>query len=347
MNRKVYFFLISVVALILLITIGKLAYPNATSIVLNIAWFFFLSVVVVFFTMGVLVILGMKKNVVSLLDVFLEGSFSILDFFNFLKEVWKLFISHLKELILLISPIFLYILALSAYLLLLYLYKLVGKYYDITLLSVLLTVLMVGSVGLFNLPSLNQVVKTDFKSTLGRKMKTAFADALEVVIFIFFLTMDRTNLFFVPQDLNIPLNSSVLGFDLMVPAFHLQKITLSLIMAPVLIEIIRNLLRLAIVARIRYAECLKENVWTEQQKYQKIKESIRWSFNQSKDDLIKFITFTTVLLLVFLLFPRLKLLTVAIASITTLFLDVVFPIRLTVTKGNDLISRIITKIFKL
>jgi hypothetical protein len=297
--------------------------------------------------MGVLVIFGMKKKVGSLLDVFLEGSFSILDFFNFLKEVWKLFISHLKELILLISPIFSYILALSAYLLLLYLYKLVGKYYDVTLLSVLLTVFMVGLVGMFNLPSLNPIEKTDFRSILGRKMKTAFADALEVVIFMFFLTMDRTNLFFVPQNLNVPLRASVLGFDLMTPSFHLQKITINIIMAAVLIEIIRNLLRLAVVARRKYTELLSQDVWTEQQKYQKVKEAIRWSFAQGKDDLIKFITFTTVLFIVFLIFPRLKLLTVAIASLTTLFLDGVFPIRLTVTKGNDLISRIITRVFKL
>jgi hypothetical protein len=66
-----------------------------------------------------------------------------------------------------------------------------------------------------------------------------------------------------------------------------------------------------------------------------------------KDDVVKFITFSTALFAVFLLFPRLKLFTLALASITGLLLDLVIQERLTALESNDLISRILAKVFKL
>ena len=78
-----------------------------------------------------------------------------------------------------------------------------------------------------------------------------------------------------------------------------------------------------------------------------IKEAIRQSFNESKNDLIKFVTFNTVLFAVFLLFPRLKILTLAVASATNLILDIAIMSRLTASKGQDLISRSLAKLFKL
>lgn len=77
------------------------------------------------------------------------------------------------------------------------------------------------------------------------------------------------------------------------------------------------------------------------------KDSIRKGFSESKDDLIKFIAFTTVLFALFMFFPRLKLLSVVIASITALCMDMIIPARLSQAKGEDLFSRLVTKIFKL
>jgi hypothetical protein len=46
-------------------------------------------------------------------------------------------------------------------------------------------------------------------------------------------------------------------------------------------------------------------------------------------------------------FPRLKLLTLVVASMASVLLDVIIISRLTAKKGNDLVSRILTKLFKL
>ncbi len=78
-----------------------------------------------------------------------------------------------------------------------------------------------------------------------------------------------------------------------------------------------------------------------------IKTAIRNSFGDTKDDIVKFITFTTALISVFLFFPRLKLFAMVVASITALLLDFVVPGRLIMKQGNDLISRILNKAFRL
>jgi hypothetical protein len=78
-----------------------------------------------------------------------------------------------------------------------------------------------------------------------------------------------------------------------------------------------------------------------------IKNSIRKSFGDAKDDLTKFITMNTVLFAVFLFFPRLKLFTLTIASISNLIMDLTIRSRLVSKKSTDLISRTLAWIFKL
>jgi len=47
------------------------------------------------------------------------------------------------------------------------------------------------------------------------------------------------------------------------------------------------------------------------------------------------------------MFPRLKLLTLAVASVTALAIDIIYPKRLAITKKEDLVSRLLAKAFKL
>jgi hypothetical protein len=350
-NKKYLTFFTVLIVAAALIFVGQMAYPNATRIVLNTLWFMLLSVVIVFVSMGILVLFGLKKEVSKILDMILEGSFSVLDFVSSIRELFSTIVSRIQELVLQVAPVLSYAFAFSVYLMVLYLYKLVGTYYDVTAMTIFLTVTLITFIGIFNLPKKVDIQQIGWKYKLGAKLKSSFSDGIEVVLFIFFLTMDSTELFFVPTELNVPLSAELGSYDLMVRGFHLDmtRVTLSLIIIAITIEILRQVLRLISVARGYYTQMLRVSPWSEQpelDKYQKIKVAIRYSFNNAKDDLLKFITYTTFLILVFLLFPRLKLLSLAVASVTGLLLDLVFPQRLLPAKGNDLISKFLAIVFK-
>jgi len=330
-----------------------MVYPSATKIALNILWFTSLSVAIIFIAMGIMAILGMKKEVGQLLEIFMEGSFSVMDLIDFIKQVVKLFIERVKEALLNLAPLFSYILAISVYLGTLYLYKLVGRSFDVTALTVFLSVAGVALLSYINLPGRNDLTKTGWRNEFGKKVNKAFIDSFEVVLFVFFLTMDSTHLFYVPSDLNVPLHAQVSGYDLMLRGFKLNdaKITLIIIATAIVVEVIRNILKIIYSSRKYYASWLEtepQNNSTDRQRYQNIKKSVRLAFAESKDDLVRFVSFTTILIIVFVTFPRLKLMSMAVASITLLVFDLVFPVRLlTSTRNRDLISVILEKTFKI
>jgi len=352
MNKKSLTFIVVVILFGFLLTVGNLVWPNATKIVLNFLWFLLLSMVILFVTMGILVVFGMKKEVGKLLDMLLEGSMSIMDFINFLREVVILFVKRIKEILLFLTPFLSYVLAATVYLMVLYLYKLVGKYYDVTLLTVFLTMLMVVAVGLFNMPTESDIKKIGWRYDFAKRLKDSFSDALEVVIFIFFITMDSTHLFYVPAELNIPLHAQFMQYDFMERGFRLDqaRVTLIVITVAIISETVRSILRIVVVALKYYRQSFSEPsefAMTDNQKYLRIKQAIRKSFAEAKDDLVKLISFTTILVSVFLLFPRLKLFSMAMASLTVLAMDLVIPARLSVTKGKDLVSRVLEKALRL
>jgi len=244
-----------------------------------------------------------------------------------------------------------YIVAFIVYILLLILYKTIGKTYDVTLFTVALTFVLIFSVGLLNKPTAKIADLSKWLNKVKVIFKDSFLDAFEIVLFIFFLTMDSTKLLFLPNDLNILLKAEFKGYDLMVRSFvtdnHLM-ITINIIVGAIMIEIIRNTIKVGAMARRHYTQdILLFRGSVTPRRAARIKSAIRKSFNDAKDDLIRFITFTTVLFGVFLVFPRLKLLTLAVASVTGLVLDLIVTERLFLNKGNDLISRILSKVFKL
>jgi len=77
-----------------------------------------------------------------------------------------------------------------------------------------------------------------------------------------------------------------------------------------------------------------------------IKWALRQSFEVHKDDVIRFITYTTFIVFVFLAFPRLKLLAMAVASLTALVMDLAMQDRLVIKRGNDLFTKIVSSLFK-
>jgi hypothetical protein len=267
---------------------------------------------------------------------------------RFLKEAWKRFVALLREFLIYAAPIFAYLINLVIYIVLMYLYKGVGKDYDVTVLTFALTITLVVAVSLINRPG---VKNTDNGSApwvlvFKQRFRSGFSDGLEILLFLFFLTMDAENLFFLPEALRVPLRASIGNYDLMVRGFvyndHL-KTTLTLIIIAIFTEILRNTLRIVAAAIIYYRKDLTEGITLTE----KLKLAIRKSFGETRDDFIIFVTYTTFLLFVFLLFPRLKLLTLSIASVTSLILDIFMPSRVKPEPKSDLIARIIMKLFGL
>lgn len=349
-NKGTYTFLSYVIVFVGLFIATAILFPDFVSIIFNIIWILLFTVVIIFFSVGFLVIFGLRKEASQILDVLLEGSLTFIDFIEFLKLIYRRFVEIMIDFLIFSSPIIAYIVSFICYLLILLLYKAYGRSYDITIFTVILTFVLVGLVGVLNRP---QLIKPDLEkwtSKFKEKFRRAFIDGLEVVLFVFFLTMDSTNLFFLPKDLNIPLRSDMFGFDFMVRSFSQVEIrlTINLIIIVIITEIIRNIFRIIAVARVYYREgVLKISSGGSYTQIQLIKNAIRKSFNDLKDDVVKFIATMTLLFAVFLIFPKLKLVTLAIASITSMILDVAIPSRLTVEKGEDLISRILAKVFKL
>jgi hypothetical protein len=352
-NHKNLFRFLSIVVIVisLLIILNFLA-PQLVSVILNLLWLILLTIIVTFFTLGVLVIVGMRKKVGQVLDIVLESSLTIIDFAEFVKVFIRNFKKVLKEFVLYIAPVGAYLFAFILYIVILYFYKLIGTRFDVTLITVILTFLSVAVIGVINRPTNGEQVKDLWLKKVKDKFRQSLVDGLEVVLFLFFLTMDSTSLFFLPQQLNIPLKAEIFNVDLMQISFVMHRgdfiKTTSLIGIPIFIEIIRNVLRVSAISKEYYVKYYENKaIEIEYSKFILVKRSIREGFREIKDEIIKFIAFTTILFAVFILFPRLKLLTLIVASLAALLLDLYIPSRLVQKRGTDLVSRLITKVFKL
>ena len=339
LKRQVYRYLATFIAILGLFIAFGILFPTATAIVLNIVWITLFAVVVTFLTLGVLVVFGLRKEVSEILDVILEGSLTFIDAVQLLKKMWERFKTMAREFLVYSAPVIAYIFAMIVYLLVLIMYKTIGQNYDVTILTVGLTFLLVVFIGILNRPTRGPSrINIEWVRNFISRFHRGFTDGIEVVLLIFFLTMDSTNLFFLPRSLNTILKAEWGGYNLMERGVNLSdsaKLTLTLVIITIITEITRHIIRLIAMSRKYY----REN--------KVLKESLRLAFSEAKDDLVRFITFTSVLLLVFLLFPRLKLLTLVVASLTGLLLDFLIGGRLTIERGSDLISRALTKHLKL
>jgi len=344
MNKKAFVFLAVLVGIGGLLSYVSIFFPSVFTAIINFFWIMILIVVAVFLVLGILVIVGLKEEVSSFLDVLLEGSLTIIDAIELIKKLYDKFIIIIKDFIYFITPLLAAIVSMAIYLGILVLYKGLGRENDVTILTAVLTVAMVVAVAVLNRP-VQETPVTTWIQAVRKRFKDYFSDSFEVVIFIFFLTMDSVNLFFLPKELNIPLTAEVGNFDLMLRAVNVTNqltATVYLVTMGISLEIVRNVIRVVAVAFNYYKDLPKT-----ENKIPNIKQSIRLSFGDSKDDLIKFITFTTALILVFLVFPRLKLFAMVIASLAALIMDAVIPGRLKMREGNDLISRILNRTFNL
>lgn len=321
---------------------------------MNLFWFALLILVITFLVLGVLVMLGMKKEAWKFIEALMEGSFTVIDIASFLRKIWDEFLELVKQLVNFLAPMLGMALAFLLYVLIFVTYKWVGAKYDVTLMTIVLTALIIIFNALINQAHNHQAEAKSWLTKAGQSFHHYFRDTFEVMIFIFFLTMDATFFFFLPARLNVPLKAEIAGYDLMKRGFtidHYLKITINLVIITISIEILRNIIRLAITSIKIFRSKIKEHKDQNEKSVSSsslLKYSLRRSIGQNNEQLLKFVSYTTLFSLIFLLFPRLKLLAMSVTSVTNFGLDLVMPKRLSEqNKHDDIISRTLAKIFKI
>lgn len=353
-KRAVFVIAGVIVALILILIFTALFFPDIFLVIINILWILLFGVVIIFLVMGILVLFGLKKQVKDLLTILLEGSLSILDVIAFVDMLIQRFIKLIKDFILFITPIFSFAVAAALYVFLLIIYKSVGKTQEVTFLTIVITAGLVLFSGFLTRPRIAKpVVAITWKMQVGKRFGEVFRDALEVIILVFFITMDAPFLFFLPaQYNNVQLRATFNGTNMMERGITFDdgfRATLTLIIFAITIEIIRNVLKILVQGFKFYREG-KQILEKKQIQYNKMavfKLAMQHSFRTSADDFIKFISYTTFIIFVFILFPRLKLLSLVVASSTSFVLDLLITARIKFSQSTDLLSRIIVKVFRL
>lgn len=335
--------------IVLAVILGLVA-PQILMLLINIIWILTFIIVVIFLLLGGMIMFGLKDEAKKILDIFMEGSLTIVDVLDFIKLIIKDAIQLVKDIILFCVPFLAYTIGFLIYILLLILFKFVGKYYEVTLLTIGLTVFLVGIIGLLNRNKKNRQERT-WLQQVQKRFQDVFGDVMEIIVFIFFLTMDIPDLFFLPQYLHTHLRAEMFGFNLMLRGWELVGIefTFTVIMIAIAIELIRFALRI-LAGGVYFYRDINQYLGSDNPKFkpsEQIKHSIRQSFSANKDDMVKLIVYMTVLIMVFLAFPRLKLVSMAAASATALGLDLLFRDRLDIKRGTDLVGKILSKVFNI
>lgn len=359
---RIFFLIICAIigALLLLVLLGIFS-PQYFLTIVNVLWLLLLIFIIVFIFLGVLVVVGLKEDVTKILDIFIEGSLQFIDVANFFKKLASEFKRKLQELLIFLTPLFAIAITTAIYFGLIYLYKYIGKNYDVTLLTVILTAVIISIFGFINSPRApKQEIKSSWFDTFKSKLGANFRDASEIMIFVFFITMDSERLFFLPEELNVLLRAQVGDYDLMHRGISPDHIvtTLSIIGITILIEVLRKGIKMFYVAIDYYRDATAKlgprvtpsptgglNVEKKYSRADILKEAIRVSYENTKDDFARFMAYTTVLIIVFVFFPRLKLLAMLVTSVTMLLLDIIITDRLKYEGSDeDLISKLMGKI---
>lgn len=319
-------------------------YPQFYSALFAIIRVFFLIVILIFVLVTILVLIGFRRQAKQLLLGLVDGSLSLIDLTQQLKVFYIHFSEFISKLFLKLIPLYAFLLNVIIYLVLMYVYKSVGAEYDVTWLTIILSTILVLLVAFINKPKASKEVVLDTPKVSFMKN---FNDFLEIMIFVFFLTMDSTNLFFLPDNLNTELHAAIGSYDLMLKGIDFSTgiaTTLNIIIFTLIVEIIRNTIGIIVTARKHYDQLEADNYSGEEPL---LRVALSKSIRSNIDDLLRFVTFITFMILVFLLFPRLKLLAMLCASIAGLLADLLIPLRLKTEKKEDLIGKIFSRFFRI
>lgn len=339
--------LISIAIILLLILIVN---PQLFLLILNIIWLIVFATTVLFIVVGVLTFLGRKKEASKIVDLFVEGSITFIDLAKFIKDLWTTFKSILIETAALIIPKTSLIIAILIYLFIIVLYKYLGSFMDVTIPTILLTIVVTSIAAVVTLPRFASTNLSE-SSRISRaiaKLKANLIDYFEVVVFILFITIDATYLYFLPKNLNIPIEAAIGDYDLMIRSIastdHLM-LTINLIIIGIAIELVRNIIRLSITGKYYYNNPeLIDSEYIPTGKANLLKLTVRKTMFESKEEFLSLAAFTVFITFVFLFFPRLKLIALIAASLTGLVFDLIFKERSTSKNKEDLLARVFKKI---
>lgn len=331
-------------------------YPETVSILLNGLIIFILIIFIAFVILGFFVIIGLRKQVKTIISLLFEGPVKYIEAVKAIKSLWETLVRIVQEIIITLSPAFAIFLGIVIYYLIMYIFRVVGKNSDVAIFTVVITVSLGCINALLGIARAKEPDLKSFKGRLSQSFGRAFIDSVEVVTLVLFLTLDWRNPFFLPQSLHVPLRAEMFGIDLMKRGITGENVRTTFLIAgtAILIEIIRKIYRVIAAAAIRYKE-LRMNALSNgtlqpgsTHALTTLQQAIRISVKDNLDDLTKFLGFTTVLVIAFFFFPRLKLVSLMFYNLTSLVWDFIYPQRAIMkAKSEDLLSRVIAKVFKL
>jgi hypothetical protein len=331
-------------------------YKPLFDLIVSVLWVIAFATTTILLIIGGLTIIGKHKEASKIIDLVVEGSVTAIDIYDFLKLLYKTFIQILKDAVLIMVPYFAYFVAVIVFLLILALYKFIGTKVDVTVPTILMTVTLTFLVGVMTRPKepkpepdvppkRAQLVK--FIKQVIASFNRSFIDGFEVAVFGLFLTIDSTNLFFLPDSLNKPLHATLAGHDIMVRGFSPTdaSVMFKLVTLGIFIEIIRLGIKLLAEAINYYKNMnLQGAKFSEDDKTILAKALIRVVMARAKNQILRFSAFTSFMIFVFLMFPRLKLVALIATSATSLILDLMFRKRLTFRESEDLLNRVFNRL---
>ncbi len=338
---------LAILYLVVFVIIATLAYYFANSLfmlIYRILRYFLIFLTGLFIFLSLLVFIGLRDQAVEIIKKLIDGSLTSIDIYEWLKYFSKKLVRKLKKLLHNLAPLYAFIISLYLYFFLIFLFKFVGTHFDVTIFTIILTFTLVLVSAYLTKPG----NKKDFDSFRDNFIAN-FTDFFEITLFIFFLTIDSEHLFFLPEALNNELVAKIGDFDLMVRGINIYdnfNTTLNIILFIFIIEIIRTGLGFYVIAK-KYAQTLEAKNHKGSESILKL--SLKQSMHRNIDDIVKFITYLTFVVFVFLFFPRLKLLAMAVTSLASLVADFIFTERLTATaeKKQDLLGKVLARIFRL
>lgn len=308
---------------------------------------FLIALLAIFILLGVAVIIGMRSEVGLIIDHLFAGTIKLIEIVELLAKTWSRFLQLLKDLLVLISPAIAGVTGLIGYVILLTLYKYVGTQGSVTLLTVGLTALLSLLPLIVWQPHLHkdsfhaQTFWVEWRS----KMSLYLLNAYEIMLFVFFLTLDWREPFFLPKSLWGHVEATLGGVDLMIRGFNFHEtfiFTLWLAGIAVLLAVLRQIFRIVLRA-LRMQKVL--NGRGAAAHLESFRDRLKISLNESSDEIVQFVGYTTLVLLVFFMFPRLKLLSLVVFSATTLLWDIFHPDRFFIERKNkDLLTLAAEKI---
>lgn len=298
-----------------------------------------------FIFLSLLVLIGLREQAKIIIGRVIDGSLTSIDIYEAIQRFAKNLSKKIKKLLKNLAPLYAFIINIYLYFFLIFLFKYVGTIYDVTVFTIILTLALVLVTAFLTKPSKKPKDYDSFRDSFVAN----FTDFFEITLFVFFLTIDSTSLFFLPDGLNTELVANIGSYDLMIRGINIYNnfgITLNIILFIFIIEVLRNALGFYVLAKKYASEMEKANYKGDDSI---LKTSIKQSLYRNMDDIIKFITYITFVVFVFLFFPRLKLLAMATASLGALIADFIFTQRLTATTGKkqDLIGKILARIFRI